>query len=134
MDHILSLHSSVKGTWVAKYLLATVSNVMNTGRQTSVCLPGFNPSGCAPRSGTAGSFGNPGFNSLRNRQHCFPQRLRHFHILTSRAQGPSFSAASPTLVIFWVLILATQRMCHTSFMSGNFIFLYYVSYKVERIE
>lgn len=49
-------------------------------------------------------------------------------------KGPNFSAASPTLVIFWVLILATQWMYHTSFMSGNFIFLYYVSYKVERIE
>ena len=58
---------------------------------------------CTPRSGIAGSFGNPLFNIWKNCQTCLPQQLHHRSAPPAVSHGPNCSTSSPTLLLSFQL-------------------------------
>ena len=89
LRHLPPTHSSIHGHLGYADLLAILNNVMaDTGVQISQ-VPAVNSSACTPRSGVAGSYGNPIF-SFWGTATCVPQRLYQcaFHQQCTRVPVP----------------------------------------------
>ena len=106
--HVFFIHSSVDGNLHCFLVLAIVNSAaMNIGLQESVQIIVF--SRYMPRSGIAGSYGNPLVQLSEETPYCFPQWLHQLSFPLVVQEGSLFSTSSPTFVIcrFSVMALLT---------------------------
>ena len=115
--HFLSICSSVNGHWGCFHVFAIVNSAaVNTGAYVSFWIMLF--SGYMPRSGIAGSYGNPFLAFLRNLHTAFHSGYTNFHSHRQCERVPffpsfhAFHTVSAFVIEFLIMAILTGVRCY----------------------